>query len=95
MTARTDALSELIGQYVRTDDPAYFNCGAPKTPESEEHLRYHADGMCGPDNSFGGEGLVVEVSEDHDGTPFLVWDWGYAVPVRDTTKVTVLDQSAS
>lgn len=82
-----DELLWTIGRNVRTEDDTMFNCGESKAEESEAHKEWHRDGLCSQDDCFGGEGLVEQVYVDEKEQVWLLFDWGYAIQVKSTTRV--------
>lgn len=68
------------GKLVRTEDPTRFNCGAAKDDETHNHLG------CGPDDVFGGEGIVIAFRTE-GGEVWLDVDWGYTWPITSSTTI--------
>lgn len=87
-------LELLLGKVVRTEDPSMFNCGVSKNADGlalEKHREIHFM-CCSVDDSYGGEGKVVEVRRTNCVLSVVV-DWGYEWPVTASTSIYIKEES--
>lgn len=88
-------LRSHIGKRLRTQDPAFFNCGRPKAADDSDSHAPHIEGTaCSADDMFGGEGVLEDVFTEN-GVLGITLGWGWSAYIDATTEVFLVEEGGN